>query len=216
VIASSTTDRSSNSKYDTYVEGAKDNRTSISTSNGALIVTLGDTSDSEYVLNFKDDIYKNINKWVINVSSKYKNTAKKVKIYTQKFEMEFYLTDLYLAGDYDRITITKITGKEYEDIIKNLPKNIRILSDIYDIKYEKVTDGKTINYNNFKNYIYVLIALDNNRLGKKDINRTKISYITHYSPSVVSKSAVNMYYVDSNKNTVSGKISSPGQIAVTY
>ncbi|MBE3578334.1 MAG: IPT/TIG domain-containing protein [Caldanaerobacter subterraneus] len=216
VTASSTTDRSSNSKYDTYVEGAKENKTSISTSNGALIVILGDTSESEYILNFKDDIYKNINKWVINIPSKYKNTAKKVKIYTQKFEMEFYLTDLYHAGDYDRITITRITGKEYEDMVKNLSKNMTVLSDIYDIKYEKVSDGKAENYTNFKNNIYVLISVENNRLGKRDISRVKISYINYYSPYAASRTGVIMYNVDNNKNTVSGKISFPGQIAVIY
>jgi hypothetical protein len=178
-------------------------------------VTLGDTSESEYVLNFKDDVYKNVNKWIINIPSKYKNTAKKVKIYTQKFEMEFYLTDLYLNGDYDRVTITRITGKEYDDIVKNLPKNITILSDIYDIKYEKITNGKAENYNNFKNNIYVLISVENNRLWKKDINRAKISYIAYYSP-YSSNPSVFMYGVEKDKNTVSAKISSPGQIAVTY
>ncbi|EMT39416.1 IPT/TIG domain/Fibronectin type III domain containing protein [Thermoanaerobacter thermohydrosulfuricus WC1] len=224
VYTYATTDTSSNSKYDTSVTGVK-NDTTYATANGSLVITLGDDilNTTTYKIDLTGNQYKNISKWVINIPSKYKNrTFTTIWVIMPGFNIKFTLNSLYLSGDYDRITINKLSDKTYDEISRNMPKGYKILSDIYDMTYEKIDGDKTSSYPYFYNKVNVALNVDKNRLGNKNISFSKLMYITAYMSSVpatglsINNNGISNMMVDSASNNVLGDISYPGRLAVIY
>ena len=229
VYVSARTDKYENNIYDNNVTGINNN-TTYTTKDGALLITLGNDilkNSIDNKIDLLQNQYKNITKWVINIPSKYKNqnNSGNIRILTPGFEMKFNINNLYLTGDYDRITINKLSEKNYDEISKNIQSWQKIISDIYEIKYEKIDGNKTEEYTKFNSNIYINLKMNSNRVGNRNISYSKLMYIINdlkcYSNAPCyntfsTENKITEMIIDTQNKTISAYISYPGRIAVIY